>query len=115
LVADVVAEHDQSRTLVAVPWGAVEDPVHGRSVSEYTTADALRIAADALPLQVQALTRTSEALLALADQEQPPVVAPRLLSINQAAASLGVGRRKVHHLIEAGEIPGEPGSARGEH
>jgi len=73
-------------------------------MSDTNASDALRLAADALLLQSAALARTAEALLALAEQPDEPAMPPSLLSISQAAAALGVGRRKVYQLMDEGQL-----------
>jgi len=104
LVADVVADPDRQRTLVAVGrLGETGPPRHGKTMST-NTGDAIRVIADALLLQSATLARIGEAMLALSEQPAEPAVTPSLLSIDQAATALGVGRRRIYQLIEAGDL-----------
>ena len=44
------------------------------------------------------------AVVLAAPPAPPPTVAPRLLTVGQAAAALGVGSSTVHHLIRTGQL-----------
>ena len=52
----------------------------------------------------EATTALVELCLAATRPPAPPALAPRLLTVAQAAAALGLGESTVHALVRAGEI-----------
>ncbi|MDQ2727592.1 MAG: helix-turn-helix domain-containing protein [Actinomycetota bacterium] len=91
-------DNTQSSFLAAVPGPT------GRTAAELVTRIETRLGGTLAALE--GLRGEVAALAALAPAPPPPAgaVAPRLLTVRQAATALGVGASTVHQLIRTGDL-----------